>query len=149
MDSKFVVLLFGAALQLGAAAAVPLLSECDAAATVKANVAKDADVKVISSLSGGADCFQVLAQVDGKQTRGYVIGRDLDAIVAYEKERVEFLRGAMSRPPAIETPPPPPAPAAAEANPASKPEAATKEQEKVDGVGAAPAAPKRRAAIPN
>ena len=141
MSTNVTILFLGAGLALGAAS-IPVLSECDASAEVKLRIDKDADAKVVSSFSGGADCFRVVVnQADGKEVRGYVIGRELDAVAAFEKERTDFLKDAMSRPPAVETPPPAPPP------PAAKTEPATTESATVASPAPAPHAPKPPTAL--
>jgi hypothetical protein len=139
MRMKLIVLLLGITLELSAASGIRILSECDGSAEVKATIAKDAEVKVLSSFSNGSPCFSVVATVDGKHVRGYVIDSDLDAVVAFEKARIDSLKQAMSAPPVV---PPPPAPPAAVASP-SAPAAPEPAKEP------APEKPKKPAPIPD
>jgi hypothetical protein len=114
MSIKLPILWLGITLGLSAASEIPILSDCEVGAEVRAKVAKDADVKVRSSVSSGTPCFAVMATVDGKPVQGYVTDASLDAVGVFEKERVESLRATLSAPPVITSPPPaaPPPPAA-------------------------------------
>lgn len=113
---KLTVLSLGITLGLSAASEIPILSDCEEGAQVLAKVAKDADVKVRSSVSSGTPCFAVTATVDGKPVQGYVTDASVDAVVAFEKERVELLKAVLTAPPVISQPPlaaPPPPPSLA------------------------------------
>jgi hypothetical protein len=111
---RMIVLLLGITLEASAASGFRILSECDEAAEVRAHIAKDAQVEIHSSVSGGSPCYSVTATVEGKQIHGYVIDSGLDAVLAFEKAKTQSLREALSAapvppsPPAT-TPPPPPA----------------------------------------
>lgn len=117
---KLAVLWLGITMGLSAASEIPILSDCEQGAEVLAKVAKDADVKVRSSVSSGSACFTVTATVDGKPVQGYVTDANLDAVGVFEKERVELLRVVLSAPPIVPSAPPPPA--AAPPPPATKPD---------------------------
>jgi hypothetical protein len=105
-----IVLLLVVALQAYAASGFRIVSTCDESAEVRANIQKDAQLKIHSSVGGGSPCYSVTATVEGKQVQGYVIDRSLDAVVAFEKANAEFSRKALI---AIQAPPSPPAEAPA------------------------------------
>jgi hypothetical protein len=109
---KLIVLLLGITLELSAASGVPVLGSCYASADVKATIAKNAEVQVLSSRSDGDSCFAITANVDGKQVRGYVVGVELDAVQAFEQARVDLLRAFMTAPPMMNTSAPLPSPKA-------------------------------------
>jgi hypothetical protein len=129
---KLIVLLLGITLELSAVSEVRILSECDEAAEVRANVAKDAEVKVHSSVSSGSPCYSVTATVDGKQVHGYVTDDGLDAVGAFEKARIQSLREALSVAPVPPAPaavtPPPPKPQVKESEGSTSTEAVKRSQ---------------------
>lgn len=111
-----IVLLLVAGIQASAASGFRIVSACDESAELRANIQKDSQLKIHSSVGGGPPCYAVTATIDGKQVDGYVIDSSLDAVVAFEKANAEFSRKALSvmpappSPPAVVPPPPPPAP---------------------------------------
>ncbi len=121
---KLAVLWLGITLGLSAASEIPILSDCDEGAEVRAKVAKDADIKIRSSISSGSPCFAVTATVDGKTVQGYVTDASLDAVSVFEKERIELLRAVLTARPIMPPPPPPAAPPARNKPEAKSPETA-------------------------
>jgi hypothetical protein len=84
----YLYLLFTALLQTEAAAGVPLLEDCYDSPRVISTVGSTAAVQVVSAVaSGGPICYGVVAEVDGKEVRGYVLGPALPAIAAFERKR--------------------------------------------------------------
>jgi len=114
-----IVLLLVIALQASAASGFRIVSACDESAEVRANIPKDAQLKIHSSVGGGSPCYSVTATVEGKQIQGYVTDSSLDAVVAFEKANAEFSRKALSATPA------PPSPAAVAPLAQSAPSAST------------------------
>jgi hypothetical protein len=125
---RIIIIALSLILDFSPAAGAKLFSECDAASEVRANVEKDAPLQVRSSISSGSPCYAVIATIDGKEVRGYVMDGDLDAVIAFEKAKNESLRAVLSLPPVVTAPEPPPAPtpapAAAPAPAQPQPEAA-------------------------
>lgn len=113
------------ALQAGAPAQaapaqVTVLSECDASSEVAARVPKDAALEVHYSLAGVPTCYFVTLNARGETVRGYVVDRELDVVVAFEKSRVESEQAAFKAPPPASTAPVVTAEPAKTADPAAK-----------------------------
>jgi hypothetical protein len=121
LSVRSAVLLFGIAFQISAAPDYRILSECDPSATVRASLAKEAQVDVHFAIAGASTCYSVTATVDGKQVRGYVIGTDLDAVLAFEKARIQATRDGINASPVIPQPDPQPAAPSVKATDADKP----------------------------
>lgn len=91
---------FMAALALQGAAPLPVavLTECDASSDVAAHVPKDAAMDVHYSIAGAPTCYLVTVTIQGKTLKGYVVDREADAVVAFEKSRVESEQAAFKAP---------------------------------------------------
>lgn len=101
--------LFLAFLQASSPQAVSLVEDCSEPERAIASLTPADDVQVQSSIAGGAQaCYSVTAIIDGKRRRGFVLGRVLPAITAYEQQRIPV--AAPER--VLETNVPSPAPAA-------------------------------------
>jgi len=120
-------LILGFAIQSPAPATVPVLGYCDASAPVIAQAPRDAAMTVRFAIAGTPTCYLATITVDGRELRGYVLDRHLDAVVAFERSRVATEQAAFKAPLYI---PPPEAPAAA-AGTAAAPKIAAAPKKKV------------------
>ena len=75
-----------------------ILSECDAAAEVRADVPLSTKLEIRYSIAGTSTCYSVAATVGGKQVRGYVFERDLAAVRAFESQRAADEEAAFRAP---------------------------------------------------
>jgi hypothetical protein len=137
LSVRIVVLLLGVTLEVSAASGYRILSACDDSAEVRANVSKDAEVKINFSITGSSACYSVTATVDGKQIRGYVLDGVLDAVLTFEKARIKASRDTLNAPPV------PPAPS--EAVPPAQ--IAAPSVKSTDDANAAKEAPKVKKAV--
>jgi hypothetical protein len=112
LSARTIVVLLGTALQVSAAPAYQLLSECDPSSAVLAQISKDSQITVRFAIAGAATCYSVTANVDGKPIRGYVLDKTLDGVLAFEKT-VSQARQNLIEAPAFLPPPAPPVPDAA------------------------------------
>jgi hypothetical protein len=72
-----------------------ILSECDPeAAEVRAEPAKNSRLEVRYAIPGSPTCYSVTGSVDGTQVSGYILGRGLDAVEAFESRRAAAERAA-------------------------------------------------------
>jgi|HubBroStandDraft_2_1064218.scaffolds.fasta_scaffold1129899_1 hypothetical protein len=104
-----IALMIGVAFQTPAPASVAVLSECDASSDVVAQAPRDAALEVHYSIAGAPTCYLVTGTLQGKPVRGFVLDRQVDSVVAFEKSRVQTEQTAFKAPPVIEAPAPPPA----------------------------------------
>ncbi len=137
---RTIVLFLGIAFDVSAAAEYRILSECDASASVRANISKETQLQIHFAIAGATTCYSVTATVDGKEVRGYVLNAGLDSIAAFEKSRMKVSREALEAQQAL------PQPAAKIADPGmnatdgEKPAAAEKPAEPQKPVSPAPKA---------
>jgi hypothetical protein len=99
-----IVLLFGIALEVSAATEYQIVRECDPASEVRALISKDSPIKIHFAIAGGATCYSVTATVDGMAVRGYVLDRELDAVIAFEKAVTAARQNLSDAPPALAPP---------------------------------------------
>ncbi len=104
-----IALMIGVAFQAPAPASVAVLSECDASSDVVAQAPRDAALEVHYSIAGAPTCYLVTGTLQGKPVRGFVLDRQVDSVVAFEKSRVQTEQTAFKAPPVIDAPAPPPA----------------------------------------
>ncbi len=102
-----IALMIGVALQAPAPAGIAVLSECDSSSDIVAQAPRDAALDVHYSIAGAPTCYLVTGTLQGKPVRGYVLDRQADAVIAFEKSRVETEQTAFKAPPLIEAPAPP------------------------------------------
>ncbi len=121
-------------LQPAAAQQYPVFEGCDPESRVIGRVAKDAPLAIRSSIGNAPTCYSVTIDVDGKQEKGYVMSREIDAVAAFEAARAEYALTFHPVAPAA-----PPAAPAASAAPAADPEPASKTP--APNAQTAPAAP--------
>ena|SRR5579884_1042193 len=83
-------LLLGVALELAPAAKYKIVAQCgDPNAEVRAVVDQYSALEVDHAIGGETTCYAVTADLDGKRVSGYVVGRGLYAIEAFERARTE------------------------------------------------------------
>jgi hypothetical protein len=102
-----IALMIGVALQTPAPASIAVMSECDASSDVVAQAPRDAAFEVHYSIAGAPTCYLVTGTLQGKPVRGFVLDRQIDSVVAFEKSRVQTEQTAFKAPPLIEAPAPP------------------------------------------
>ena len=102
-----IALMIGVAFQTPAPASVAVLSECDASSDVVAQAPRDAALEVHYSIAGAPTCYLVTGTLQGKPVRGFVLDRQVDSVVAFEKSRVQTEQTAFKAPPVIDAPAPP------------------------------------------
>ena len=106
-------LLLLAFFQAPAPQGVPLLEDCSDPQQVLATIRPGDSVRVRTSRAGDAQtCYGVTAVIDGKQVKGYVLGRSLPAVVEFENQRSTAAAVGEAAPPAKAADPvtPPPQP---------------------------------------
>jgi len=96
--TNLIAFLAALALQGAAPAPVAVLTECDASSDVAAQIPRDAAMDVHYSIAGAPTCYLVTVTVQGKALKGYVVDRGADAVVAFEKSRVESEQAAFKAP---------------------------------------------------
>jgi hypothetical protein len=113
---NLIAILMGLAADAPVVSATPVLSECDAHASALSSVALNAPLDVHYAIENAPTCYSVTLTVAGKPVRGFVLNRKLDAVIAFEKSRVDAEREAFSRPIPMPVNPsaPPPAPSVKE-----------------------------------
>lgn len=137
---RIIVLFIGIAFGVSAAPEYRILSECDASATVRANISKETQLQIHFAIAGAPTCYSVTATVDGKQVRGYVLNAGLDAIVAFDKSRMKVSRDAFEAQQALPQTPAKIADPGSKATDEKKPAAAEKPAEPEKPVNTAPPA---------
>jgi hypothetical protein len=93
--------MLGIALQGAAPTTVPVLSACDPSSESIAQVPLDAAMEVHYSIAGAPSCYQVTLTANGNAVRGYVFDPRLDALVAFEKSRLQTEQTAFRTPPPV------------------------------------------------
>jgi hypothetical protein len=119
LSQRTILVLLGAALQVSAAPADQLLSECDSSSGVLAQLSRDSQITVRFAVAGATTCYSVTAMVDGKPVRGYVLDKTLDGVLAFEKTVSEARQNLIEAPafiPPPAAPVPDPAPSTASAD---------------------------------
>jgi hypothetical protein len=108
-----IALMMGIALQAPAGSSpamskVAVYSDCDPSSTVVAQVPRDSALDIRYSIADAPPtCYYVAAAVNGETVRGFVLDRQMPAIVAFEQARVANEKEAFKAPlplPPSETP---------------------------------------------
>jgi hypothetical protein len=105
--TNLIGLILGFAIQAPAPASVPVLSFCDATAAVIAQAPREVAMKVHFAIAGSPTCYLATMTIDGREVRGYVLDRRLDAVIAFERSRVATEQAAFKAPQYIAPPDPP------------------------------------------
>lgn len=92
MRFKTFALLLFVGLQVSAASQFRILEDCDETSPIITEVAKDATVTVHHSIAGATTWYSVSAVLNGKTVSGYILGRGLDAVEAFESRRMQAER---------------------------------------------------------
>lgn len=100
----------GAPATAAVGADVALFSSCDTSSEVVASVPRDAAFDVRYSIDNEPTCYLVTLALPGRIVRGYVFDRKVNAVMAFEKSRVEAERYAFSLPIPLPPSAAPPAP---------------------------------------
>jgi hypothetical protein len=99
----FGALLLAVMLEVSPASHYWIVSACDSdEAEVRAEIANDSALEVRYAIPGSPTCYSIIATVDGKKVRGFILGPGLEGIEAFETLRAAAARTALSSPFVIE-----------------------------------------------
>ena len=99
MIARFLIFLAASGFLFAENASYRIYSECDENTDVRAQIQKDTPLSIRFAIAGGSPCYSVTASVNGKEIRGFVLDRSLDAVRAFDEARARNDRDSFEHAP--------------------------------------------------